>query len=609
MDRFKFMFLFLAVSAFASFDVAAVAQINLPNAVEKCPKTEGQKMDFTTWWENARATGSVDPPNNLTFTSTDNCDFYMFAERMFLWLTSPAPRHDLHVFEMPIFYQVSPPDSQHNRQLLINTADLNKPNPNKPDDLTKLKKASVSITQFDNEGNAAVLDRDGKVYSFVHQETSENGAPIIRNRDDGLQSEIERTQVAQDGGPVFLDKFGKPIPFKGRPDGLLRDFTGKTIDFDPSFKKFFRNGQPFFLDRSGGVIETERGAASQPVLMAQARRKLVYYTIEVNDVYAYFLTGTKTVLPGSATAAITETHFPITLPELSAVETFAGTKFPDRQVLTVEIKFAWIEAVGLRNQGDYITTWANIPKYYEKNPEHWVKEGWKPAKLALVGMHIAFSAKGHGEMVWTTFEHVNNAVNPAYCYNDDHSGETTNPPSNKGVWLFSSRNNAGRSRRVNCKEANNNNVNIQHMYVSGDDIRALPGHRIEPSNVLRINPWGFRPSEVENNTEIISLNRSVLRELPRGDVRRNYVNIGATWRFRGNASQEGAWELANTTMETFFQRMGDVNQMTGCLGCHQGSAANMLGSRNGGVSHIYCATSPLPIAASSPVPRPGCSGQ
>jgi hypothetical protein len=604
----------LVVSALMSWGASVAAQIALPKTAQACPGNEPQWTDFAGWWVKGGdgGDGSVGPPDNLNATPVVNCDFYMLAQRMFLWLTSPAPSDKLHIFETPIFYQVSPADPQKERKLLVNSADLNRPSSGSPSDLAKLKKASVSITQFDSQGDAVVLDSQGKVYSFVDQETSKSAAPIIHGP-DGQQTEIERTDVArdrrpQDGGPLFFNGTGKRIGFEGRPDGLLRDSSDKEINFDPLFKKFFKNGQAFFLDQAGKVIATERGVGSQPVLMAQARNKLVYYTIEVNDVYAFFLTGTKTIIGQSTKPVIGGTHFPIAPAELSEVETFAETfanqKLPHPKALAVEAKFAWIEAEGLPNEDQYITTWANIPKFIKADPKHWKRDGWQPTKLALVGMHIVFGVNGHEEMIWATFEHINNAPDPVYCYLDDHNNVSTSPPSSGGKWLFSPGKSIGeKNQNVVCEEAGTANVNIQHMYLSGDDIYARRGDKIEPTNVLRINPWGVPPSDKDGDTISISLNRSVRGKLPGGDARRNYVMIGATWRYKGYAFQEGATRLANTTMETFFQTMGG-----GCLACHQGSSANMLGSGNGGVSHIYCATSPLPGANSSPVPAPVCRG-
>ena len=70
------------------------------------------------------------------------------------------------------------------------------------------------------------------------------------------------------------------------------------------------------------------------------------------------------------------------------------------------------------------------------------------------------------------------------------------------------------------------------MSVDGaGNIVALDDSTIGPSNLLRLNPWGTNASDanaVRNNTDIISINNSVLGMLAAGDVRKNYVMVGST---------------------------------------------------------------------------------
>ena len=118
-----------------------------------------------------------------------------------------------------------------------------------------------------------------------------------------------------------------------------------------------------------------------------------------------------------------------------------------------------------------------------------------------------------------------------------------------------------------------------------------------PSDTLLNNPWGQGTSS--NNTEIISLNDSVLGLIPAGDVRKNYVLIGALWtngKIPGfdppnTVQQIGSIQLANATMETYFQ-FPSLN----CFTCHSGSTGNGLGLKCcGGLSHIYGDIVPLKL--------------
>src|SRR5207249_3386854 len=138
----------------------------------------------------------------------------------------------------------------------------------------------------------------------------------------------------------------------------------------------------------------------ESVLLAQ-NGSLVYYASMVNDVYAYFTTGTKN---GGITP--TPTRFPTTLADLNKITAFAqlhGKSFPDPEALAVEVKTSWVETTGL-DTSKYITVTGEIPIYDMSNPNQWTRNGTKKTTLAMVGMHVVGSTKGHPEMIWATFE-------------------------------------------------------------------------------------------------------------------------------------------------------------------------------------------------------------
>jgi hypothetical protein len=121
---------------------------------------------------------------------------------------------------------------------------------------------------------------------------------------------------------------------------------------------------------------------------------------------------------------------------------------------------------------------------------------------------------------------------------------------------------------------------------------------ISPSNTQRTNPWGLDPtqsSSTTSNTQIVSINHSVLSQLLTGDMRKNYFMLGATWTIGGappsSGTQVGTNFLANSTMETYVQ--GGTN----CFSCHSdnGQPGGMLGlGTDSGLSHIYFPIQPLP---------------
>jgi hypothetical protein len=325
---------------------------------------------------------------------------------------------------------------------------------------------------------------------------------------------------------------------------------------------------------TGGLQDIGQGqAGGNGVLMAQTN-SLVFYEMQVNDVYAFFLTGQKG-------GQITATTFPTTQQQLNAIQIFAGKTFQDGNALTMELKSAWV-VLGNLDPYQYITTTAAIPTYDMSNSTTWTATGSQQVQLALVGMHVVGSVQGHPEMIWATFEHKNNTPNASYTYTNINNQTITVPQSTAGTWLFAATNST-------------DPFNVERMSFKTPNIVAKQGQTNGPSNTLRLNPWGGVATSTANNTEILSLNNAVLSSLAAGDLRKNYVLGGATWTVGGvipsNSSAPpvvGSTALANTTMETYQQ--GNTNN---CFACH-----NTGGQTNGGglspLSHIYQQISPLP---------------
>jgi hypothetical protein len=169
---------------------------------------------------------------------------------------------------------------------------------------------------------------------------------------------------------------------------------------------------PFLLGTAKPVDPGQAGE-NRYVLMAQ-NHSLVYYATEVNDVYAYFLKGTKEKGSGIDPHPA---QFPSTQQELKAIihyaaENQAHLRHPE--TLTMEVKSAWVEAdrldaLGL-NKDKYITIKnATIPSYRTSTSvagQTWTFIGTKQADLILLGMHIVGSAHGFPGALWATFEHV-----------------------------------------------------------------------------------------------------------------------------------------------------------------------------------------------------------
>lgn len=569
--------------------LALTSSIQFANAATPLPPDVKPTCTFSAAEFNAifesgsvSANGGVLPADSFSFVPNSLCSFYKWSEQMFLWLTSPAPSRfggGSHVFNSPVFYSVSPADANNQRTLIPNTPGRSLP-------------FVPTISQRGSRGQEVVIDSTGKVRNVIRPAVGPSGRLQLRDR-AGQAVEIDRVQAAPDGKPLLYDRTNRQVDVQTGRSGapLLRDDAGAVINLQPA--TVMVNGRARLVTAAGAVVEPEDGQAGGGGLIAQ-NGSLVLYLLQVNDVFAYFSTGMKTnkINPPLTTFPTTGAHLgQITAFAQQAPAPFTRPSFPDNIAMAIEVKSSWIETTGLANPGDYIIITATVPVYTppltQANNTRSVQTGTKQAQLALVGMHVVGSTLGHPEMLWATFEHVNNTPNPQYTYTTSSNGPGTQQADGPGGWTFSSTGAAG-------------GTNNKRIDPSGSTITALPGQTIGPSDVVRNAPWGtasFSPAFTTNNTDIISINRSVINQLAAGDVRRNYIQIGTTWTVGGEPPSTGiptgTTATSNSTMETFFQGGN-------CLDCHTDAfGGNMLGTPpgpdgfTGGLSHIWAPILPL----------------
>ena len=341
------------------------------------------------------------------------------------------------------------------------------------------------------------------------------------------------------------------------------------------------------------------GQVDSKVLVTQDCR-LVYYLIQVNDVYAYFLTGVKNeIIP--AKEFPTGKMLKNRKTDLEMIDDLAWAhhriRLDDREALAVELKSAWVE-IPESEKMNYITMMRMIPTYDNPVPcsststaTSWSPNGSREALLALIGMHVVFSAKGHPEMVWATFEHVKNTPNEEYKYfGSDGHVRTQGPDAEGHHWMFSDSN----------AHAPFNEPRM-HVDKNGKIVAYDPNKPIGPSNILRNAPWGSPGMDAGDlNTKIISINNQVRDPLASTDVRKNYMMIGTSWTSSeadpiNVVLRRGSEQLANTTMETFVSTIETVHEpgSSTCFDCHQGP--NMLGEhcKRRGLSHLFGVLQPL----------------
>jgi hypothetical protein len=559
---------------------------------------------FASWFHSGAVTanGLVDPPNSVTFINQPNCPFYQWAERMFMWLTSPAPGGG-RILDSEVFFDVSPVDEKGTRIFISHGAG-------------RTLEFSLRSAKVGPHGLPVILDTTGRMLEVQEPQLAPNGKQLILDS-SGKAVEIERATL-ENGVPSFLDHAGKPIQgAKPLPSTKLKNqLAAEELATANIVQKLMIEETPVFMTLSGKIVDVEQGQAQDNGVLEAQNGSLVYYATMVNDVYAYFLTREKALNKNDP--------FPTTKPELDKIKDFAsahGTTFSDPNTLTVEVKSSWVRAAGLPHRGTYITMNATIPTYDKSNPKKWKPNGKETVELALVGIHVVGSVAGHPEMIWATFEHFNNVPIAEYKYNST-SGVKTVPQATSGPWLFSSN--------------SPSSLNVMHMQASGLDIVPVSPHAISPSDTIRWKPWGaaadLAPNPISggsgasnaervvaSNTEILSINNNVRGMMADGDIRRNYILSGATWTIPGtlplpcftppapgnSSTQVGTSQLANSTMETYQQGKDNTTKLGGsnCFSCHvraiQGGGCDV---NPNGLSHVYGVLLPLAF----PPPPPTC---
>ena len=539
------------------------ASVSVPtDAQGGCPISAGTVAAmFTT---GSPSLNGVVKAADSTVDLQPNCGFFQWSEQMFLWLTSPAPAAyggGSRIMFSPKFFTVTPEDGGR-REFIRN-------NPRLPFRMLLRK------TELGPHGLPALVSRSGHVIEV--QPVRPGGPPPVVRLSNGALARIGAARRAADGTLRLFDARGAALQVRtlalppiirsrvqlapGRSAVLVPRAAFRTAI---SARKLVVGRIPIFLDAQGNVIDVEPGQADGGVLLTQ-NGSLIYYISAVNDVYAYH----RTMQGAALIPANTGIAFPLTAADGAAVKAFASGKghtILEPDALAVETKSSWVEATSVGNPASYVQNTAIVPTFNTSDPNNWIPNGQKTVKLVMVGIHVVGSTKGHGEMVWGSFEHADNSPNATYKYNST-TGVKTVAQNTAGSWTFTPPGSAG---PFNAMKASWNGT-------------AITGSPVASSAVLRAFPWGTTGSNTSLNTQVISANASVLSQLIAGDVRKNYFQVGTTWTIGGSppsgGNEVGTNQLANATIETFAQG-------TNCFSCH---FTNKVA-----VSHIYRELKPLP---------------
>ena len=262
------------------------------------------------------------------------------------------------------------------------------------------------------------------------------------------------------------------------------------------------------------------------------------------------------------------------------------------------------------------TAWRFLPDGMDRSRYYWqnvtLSDG-KEATLAMIGFHLAQVTQYHPEMIWTTFEHVDNAP--------DCEDMPDSPPEPSAGWTMAS---DACARCLSSPTTTNCSADCTNLNQTLESDLTPPVYPLaaEPTEVCRVYPQGTRPDDPDadqNRANIVSVNEQVtgpsgfLSSLPDSDpqsVWKNYQMIGGIWFNTASDSdppvfvlpvgglntdqQRGSIHLANTVMETQFQG-GPVSKVPSapttslnCFSCHNADNYNDTLNSNApfGLSHI-----------------------
>jgi len=640
--------------------VPAHADDPLPVVFDDCQLSQ---TVFNSWFQSGTAApnGFVNPANSITFNPMNDCDFYKWSEQMWLWATSPTPAQyggNGRVFMSSIFYNVSPIDPRNNNMRTLRS------------NFNPVVFATSTLPQVGREGLPTFMNTKGVSFQVITARQAVDGNSMIRN-DAGRYVEIGSIQVEK-GKVTFYNRSNKKIEATVRPyyellpptvtgpiEALVaaegktngtgkQSFRAELIDKlmsdiaqKPVVERFTINNRVSFVTTRGTIAIPEVGqAVTNGVLLTTVtgtlpppfphQNQLVVYNIDVNDVYAYYVTGRKRTSPPQLIPSYNNSpdtvSFPTTQAGLDAIQSAFSTTFTDGIALTVELKSSWVDASLLSDPQDYILRSVAVPTYTVSSANHWQPTGHSQTKqMALTGLHLVGSTAGHPEMIWASYEHVNNSPHGAFYWNNQQGPEQltlANTGPSTPPWTFYDPNSGvcpGADMTSTC-----NAQNASVLPATGE----IVGNPIAPTNVMRTMAFGAVTNQMPalgvtpatSDDEVIAINNHVQAMLP-GDVRSNYVFIGATWTANGAVStgrlvsnspiatlnnpignEVGTSALSNSTMETFVQ--GPIaKELTtqnpegnpgpsNCLGCHINKDATATINTTD-VSHIFDTINPL----------------
>ncbi len=348
-------------------------------------------------------------------------------------------------------------------------------------------------------------------------------------------------------------------------------------------------GQPRFETMPADGIETKPGVldaligrsakartldivaqAGPDGIMVDLQGRPIYYSIHSDSTFGDFIKQNGLFDPAKLRAFNPNTPFPVG---------------------SLTLKAAWKVVAPGENVSTYYTRYANVALLTTKNGKIVLSGKTKRERVALVGFHIAGTVANHPEMIWATFEHVENA--PDLPKPMDSMGP--NDVVSDKNWTFYKAGTQFKNCNVNAAGAGALKLNEAAQTLS------------PATEVCRMIPFGG--GSTGNIANIKALNTSVHTQLK--GVWNNYFEVGAIWfaandglkpnctfqpgslECRANPNSPiltGSTQLSNTTIETFTQSQSTQDN---CFACHNtvqvtspNNVAPSLPGLNVDISHV-----------------------
>ncbi len=359
----------------------------------------------------------------------------------------------------------------------------------------------------------------------------------------------------------------------------------QDVDGKPRFLSFQSPADLFDESRIGTGMLPRMAKSAEPEtineylqagtdgILVDQNGRAVYYSQYLDSTFANFVTANNLTDPKT----------------LAAFD--ANTPFVNG---SLELKASW----KIVQPGEDVSTYFSMPatvNLLANEGGRIVIDPDKTAKvtLALVGFHVAGRVNGHPEMIWATFEHIDNAPNvPA--------GATASTVVSENDWTFYK---AG-TTFGDCNQNPSSSPDLKLDEAS---------QTLSPiTQACRLYEFGNDPNDPVNDRQKIQTNDSNINDLnvqvrakleqdQKSSVWANYFEVGAIWFNTENAlvpddalaTDElltGSFKLSNATIETFTQTQSTENN---CFRCHNTEqrfppslTMNPLPGKDVNISHI-----------------------